>query len=96
MNEPLGGWEELCVSQFTLYADRAGNRPSFVAAARPSSREPLYYRFCDLPGAAEALGAHMAGGPRQRNPFREMRVLWKPDNCSVSGRPHLALRDCLP
>src|SRR4051795_12740511 len=36
MNEPLGDREVLCVSQFTLYGDaRRGNRPSYVAAARP-------------------------------------------------------------
>ena len=36
MNEPLGDREVLCISQFTLYGDaRKGNRPSYVAAARP-------------------------------------------------------------
>ena len=48
MNEPLGEREILCVSQFTLYGDtRKGNRPAFVAAARPEQAEPLYERFCD-------------------------------------------------
>jgi D-aminoacyl-tRNA deacylase len=48
MNEPLGDREVLCVSQFTLYGDaRKGNRPSYVAAARPEHAEPLYERFCD-------------------------------------------------
>ena len=48
MNEPLGGRELLCVSQFTLYGDaRRGNRPSYVAAARPDAAEPLYERFCE-------------------------------------------------
>ena len=52
MNEALGEREILCVSQFTLYADaRRGNRPSFMAAARPERAEPLYERFCDAAGA---------------------------------------------
>ena len=47
MNEALGPDREvLVVSQFTLYGDaRRGNRPSFVAAARPEQAEPLYERF---------------------------------------------------
>ena len=62
MNEPLGDREVLCVSQFTLYGDaRKGNRPSYVAAARPEHAEPLYERFCDRLGAARGVfGAHMA------------------------------------
>jgi D-tyrosyl-tRNA(Tyr) deacylase len=61
MNEPLGGREILCVSQFTLYGDaRKGNRPAFVAAARPELAEPLYERFCERAGARRgAFGAHM-------------------------------------
>lgn len=46
------GGAVLVVSQFTLYADtRKGNRPSFVAAARPEQAEPLY----------EALVRHLRG-----------------------------------
>ena len=38
--------ELLVVSQFTLYGDcRKGNRPAFVAAARPETAVPLYQRF---------------------------------------------------
>jgi D-tyrosyl-tRNA(Tyr) deacylase len=61
MNEALGEREILCVSQFTLYGDvRKGNRPSFVAAARPEVAEPLYERFCEAAGARRgAFGAHM-------------------------------------
>jgi D-aminoacyl-tRNA deacylase len=62
MNEPLGEDREvLCVSQFTLYGDaRKGNRPAYVAAARPEQAEPLYERFCDRLGAARGrFGAHM-------------------------------------
>jgi D-aminoacyl-tRNA deacylase len=61
MNEPLGDREVLCVSQFTLYGDgRKGNRPSYVAAARPEQAEPLYERFCARIGAQRGVfGAHM-------------------------------------
>ena len=61
MNEPLGDREVLCVSQFTLYGDaRKGNRPAYVAAARPEHAEPLYERFCARLGAARGrFGAHM-------------------------------------
>jgi D-aminoacyl-tRNA deacylase len=56
MNEPLGDREVLCVSQFTLYGDtRKGNRPSYVAAARPEVAEPLYDRFCDQLGAKKGV-----------------------------------------
>jgi D-tyrosyl-tRNA(Tyr) deacylase len=62
MNEALGpGREVLVVSQFTLYGDaRKGNRPSFVAAARPEVAEPLYERFRARLGAQGGrFGAHM-------------------------------------
>ncbi len=61
MNEALGDREILCVSQFTLYGDtRRGNRPSFIAAARPEQAEPLYERFCGRAGARRGVfGAHM-------------------------------------
>ena len=62
MNEALGDEREvLVVSQFTLYGDaRKGNRPSYVAAARPEQAEPLYERFADRLGAARGVfGAMM-------------------------------------
>jgi D-tyrosyl-tRNA(Tyr) deacylase len=61
MNEPLGDRGVLCVSQFTLYGDaRKGNRPTYVAAARPEHAEPLYERVCAALGAARGrFGAHM-------------------------------------
>ena len=62
MNEPLGdGREVLCVSQFTLYGDaRKGNRPAYVAAARPEHAEPLYERFSERLGARRGVfGAMM-------------------------------------
>jgi len=62
MNDALGDRAVLCVSQFTLYGDaRKGNRPSYVAAARPEHAEPLYERFCDRLGAQRGVfGAQMA------------------------------------
>ena len=62
MNDPLGDRGVLCVSQFTLYGDaRKGNRPSYVAAARPEHAEPLYERFCERLGARRGVfGAQMA------------------------------------
>lgn len=56
MNDPLGDREILCVSQFTLYGDtRRGNRPSYVAAARPEHAEPLYDRICERLGAKKGI-----------------------------------------
>ncbi len=62
MNEPLGERKVLCISQFTLYGDtRKGNRPAYVAAARPEHAEPLYERFCArLDAERGVFGAHMA------------------------------------
>jgi D-aminoacyl-tRNA deacylase len=62
MNEPLGEREVLLVSQFTLYGDaRRGNRPSYIAAARPEQAQPLYERFADRLGAQRGIfGAMMA------------------------------------
>jgi D-aminoacyl-tRNA deacylase len=61
MNEPLGNREVLVVSQFTLYGDaRKGNRPAYVAAARPEVAEPLYERFrARVDGQGGVFGAHM-------------------------------------
>jgi D-tyrosyl-tRNA(Tyr) deacylase len=51
----------LCVSNFTVYGDaRKGNRPSFVAAARPERAESLYERVRSRLGAQGGVfGAHM-------------------------------------
>jgi D-tyrosyl-tRNA(Tyr) deacylase len=53
VNEAMG--EILLVSQFTLLANaRKGNRPSYIAAARPEEAVPLYLRakqrLCELTG----------------------------------------------
>jgi D-tyrosyl-tRNA(Tyr) deacylase len=50
MNKSIleAGGEILVVSQFTLYGDSSGgNRPSFIASARPEKAEPFYRRFLD-------------------------------------------------
>lgn len=40
------GGELLAVSQFTLLGDaRGGRRPSFIAAARPETADPMYERL---------------------------------------------------
>src|SRR3954470_11373133 len=61
MNEPVGDREVLVVSQFTLYGDaRKGNRPSYVAAARPELAQPLYERFRErLAAQGGVFGAYM-------------------------------------
>jgi D-tyrosyl-tRNA(Tyr) deacylase len=61
MNDALGEREVLCVSQFTLYGDtRRGNRPSYMAAARPEQAQPLYELFCERLGAQRGVfGAEM-------------------------------------
>ena len=57
--EKVGG-ELLIISQFTLYADTsAGNRPSFINAARPEVAEPLYEYFCK---ECENKGYHVEKG----------------------------------
>ncbi len=40
--------EALVISQFTLYGDaRKGNRPNFIAAAKPEHAERLYEKFIE-------------------------------------------------
>ena len=54
------GGAVLAVSQFTLLADTTkGNRPSFIAAARPEQAEPLYEAFVE---ALRQLGLEVATG----------------------------------
>ena len=55
------GGELLIISQFTLYADSmsSGNRPSFIAAARPEKAEPLYEYFLKK---CESEGIHVEKG----------------------------------
>jgi D-tyrosyl-tRNA(Tyr) deacylase len=51
----------LVVSQFTLHAStQKGNRPSFLAAARPEEAVPLYERF--LAAVEAALGRPVPRG----------------------------------
>ena len=41
--------EVLVISQFTLHAStKKGNRPSFIAAARPEQAIPLYEQFINV------------------------------------------------
>ncbi|MEM9563126.1 MAG: D-aminoacyl-tRNA deacylase [Actinomycetota bacterium] len=54
------GGQVLVISQFTLYADAAkGNRPSYVAAARPEQAEPLVETVVEH---LRSLGAPVATG----------------------------------
>ena len=61
------GGSLLVVSQFTLYGDASrGRRPSFTAAARPETAEPLVERFAEqvrrvgVPVESGIFGAMMA------------------------------------
>ncbi len=56
----------LAISNFTLYGDgRKGNRPSYVAAARPELAEPVFQVFVDavategIATGQGVFGAHM-------------------------------------
>jgi len=55
------GGEILAVSQFTLYAStRKGNRPSYIAAARPEVAQPAFDAFVAL--LSELLGKRVPTG----------------------------------
>lgn len=55
------GGEALVVSQFTLYGNaEKGNRPSFIASARPEKAEGLYEQF--VATLATHLGKPVATG----------------------------------
>lgn len=55
------GGEILLISQFTLHAStRKGNRPSYIAAARPELAIPLYNSF--IQKLTQALGKPVTTG----------------------------------
>ncbi len=56
------GYSALVISQFTLLANtKKGNRPSFIAAARPEVAIPLYERFNGVTDVQHGeFGADMA------------------------------------
>lgn len=55
------GGRVLAVSQFTLLADtQKGNRPSYIAAARPEVAQPLFENFCAM--LERELGASIERG----------------------------------
>ncbi|MDR0770888.1 MAG: D-tyrosyl-tRNA(Tyr) deacylase [Burkholderiales bacterium] len=55
------GGEVLAVSQFTLYAStKKGNRPSYIAAARPDFAQPFFDAF--VKRLAETLGKPVPTG----------------------------------
>ena len=54
------GWDLHVVSHFTLYADcHHGNRPSFIAAARPDFANPMYEKFIEY---CRNAGMHVETG----------------------------------
>ena len=58
--EQVGG-QVLLVSQFTLHADtRKGNRPSYIAVARPEQAIPLYEQM--ITKLSDALGGPIQTG----------------------------------
>lgn len=63
MNKSIleSGGDILLISQFTLHAStRKGNRPSYIAAARPEKAIPLYSTFIDK--LSQALGKTVTTG----------------------------------
>ena len=74
------GGQVLVVSQFTVYGDATkGNRPSFIAAARPELAEPLIDCTVD---ALRARGLHVETG-RFRTDMNIELVNWGPVTLTV-------------